>query len=305
MNNTATTEDRIWAVISHLSALAFGMGILLPIIGWAEQRRKSNYASFQCLQALGYQSLGYTVWILFSGILAIVFVIIMLPTLNTATEPEKVGFWFTIFVIFIFGLFSIYFIFPIIAAIACALGKDFHYPMLGDRLARYLGYDLDNETTLNERHEERWVAAASHFSVIIALWGMLAPLSTWLTQGKQNLFLKFQSIQTLVFQGFMTIFYFVAGVVYLLGIFLLFAIMGLMGTPDTNSSVEIFSLFIFFVSFLIALVVVLVIPLMHILGQWAGYRILKGDDYRYPLIGRLVEDRILKRTNSDMKEELV
>ena len=37
MKPVPTNEDRIWAVISHLSAIAFGMGILLPIIGWSEQ----------------------------------------------------------------------------------------------------------------------------------------------------------------------------------------------------------------------------------------------------------------------------
>ena len=42
------------------------------------------------------------------------------------------------FFILLFGLLALYFVFPIIAAIACALGKDFRYPLLGDRLARYL-----------------------------------------------------------------------------------------------------------------------------------------------------------------------
>src|SRR5512133_2557718 len=79
MNDTPATEERIWAVLSHLSAIALGMGLLLPIIGWSEQRRKSKYASFQCLQALGYQSLGYTVWLLsylvvFIGILVVIIV---------------------------------------------------------------------------------------------------------------------------------------------------------------------------------------------------------------------------------------
>lgn len=302
MNNPPSTEDRIWAVLSHLSALALGMGILLPVIGWAEQRRKSNYASFQCLQALGYQSLGYTVWLLFSGILAIIFVIIMLRTINTATEPETVGFWVTIFVVFIFGLFGIYFIIPILAAIACALGKDFHYPMMGDRLARFLEYDSTKEIWLNENNEHRWVAGTGHFAVIIALWGMLAPLTAWLTQGKQNLFLKFQSIQTLVFQSVITSFYFVAVFVYFFGIFLLFTSIELKGTADLGSTVGMFGVVIFFVSLVVAFVIVLAIPLMHILGQWAGYRVLKGDDYRYPLIGRLVERWISKEANSIMEE---
>ena len=38
----------------------------------------------------------------------------------------------------------------------------------------------------------------------------------------------------------------------------------------------------------------LIMPLFHILGQWAGLRVLQGHDYRYPLIGRLVENWLIK-----------
>jgi hypothetical protein len=30
------------------------------------------------------------------------------------------------------------------------------------------------------------------------------------------------------------------------------------------------------------------------MGQWAGYRVLKGDDYHYPVVGKLVEKRLAK-----------
>ena len=53
------------------------------------------------------------------------------------------------------------------------------------------------------------------------LWGMLAPLTALLLQGKYNFFLKFQSIQTLVYQAVATVLYFGAGFVYMFGIFLL------------------------------------------------------------------------------------
>ena len=307
MNNTATTEDRIWAVISHLSALAFGMGILLPIIGWAEQRRKSNYVSFQCLQALGYQSLGYTVWFLGYLVFILAFFISMLVLFGATGDGgngfgTSMGIWMSAFIALVLGAFVLYFLLPIIAAIACALGRDFRYPFMGNRLARYLEYDSTKEEWLNEDHEFRWVSAMGHFGVIIALWGMLAPLTTWLTQGKQNLFLKFQSIQTLGFQALITIFYFVGGFVYLFGIFLLFAATGLTGTTDLGSSAGMFGIIIFFLSLLIAFAVILLIPLMHILGQWAGYRVLKGDNYRYPLIGRLIEGWISKQANSIIEE---
>ena len=313
MKTTPTTEDRIWAVLSHLSSLAFGMGIVLPIIGWSDQRRKSNYASFQSLQALGYQSLGFTIWILSYLLLMIALLFIMIVALGLAGDGSRninavIGIWTAVFVVIIFGLFGLYFLLPIIAAVACALGRDFHYPVMGNRLARYLGYDpvdsADKSAWLIEDHEDRWVVAMGHFSVIIALWGMLAPLAALLLQGKRKYFLKFQSIQTLVFQAGTTLIYFGAGLVYLFGIFLLLTTTGLTGEPDFGSPLGMLGIIIFFVSLLIAFVIILLIPLLHILGQWAGYRVLKGDDYRYPLVGRLVAQWISKQDNCGPEEKL-
>jgi len=293
MNNQPTTEDRIWAALSHLSALAFGMGILLPIIGWSEQRRKSNYASFQCLQALGYQSLGYTVWILLTLLIMIVLIFVMIPVISMADAngwnvDSIIAQWMIILFAVMMGFIGLYVIFPIIAAVSCAMGGDYRYPIMGNRLARYLEYDLTREAWLNEDHEDRWVAAMGHFSILIILWGMLAPLTAWIVQGNRNLFIKLQSIQTLVYQAGVTLLYLASLFVYFFGFFLLVVTMGVTGEPG------MFGFIIFIVASLIAIVIVLLIPLLHILGQWAGYRVLKGDDYRYPLIGRLVDKWISK-----------
>ena len=51
---------------------------------------------------------------------------------------------------------------------------------------------------------------------------------------------------------------------------------------------------------LISAVLILSVPLLHILGQWAGYRVLKGEDYQYPVIGRLVQRWSSK--NSSLEE---
>lgn len=282
----------MWAVISHLSALALGMGLLLPIVGWAEQRQKSKYASFQCLQALGYQSLGYTLWILVGLLVGVFSIFILLLNMDTMMDSEAAlsGWMFGHFG-FTVAILGLYFIPPCVAAVACALGKDFRYPFMGNRLARYLDYGT--EGMLHEEHEERWVAAMGHFSVIIALWGMLAPLTTWMLQGKRSLFLKVQSIQTLVFQAVTLLLYFVAGVVYMIGFVAFIAATGLAGGPQIGSSAALISFFLFIAFSLIAILIILAIPLLHILGQWAGFRVLKGDEYRYPLIGRIVEKRIL------------
>ena len=305
MNPIPTTEDRIWAILAHLSALSFGMGILLPVVGWSDQRRKSNYASFQCLQALGYQSVGFTVWALSYLVIVILGAIFLLFALKpdqssgAALSPGLI-----IFFMIVFGGFAVYYVLPIIAAIACALGRDFRYPVIGDRLAHYLDFVAaekpDEQAWLNEEHEFRWVAAMGHFSVLIIIWGMLAPLTAWIVQGKNSFFLRFQSIQTIVYQAFTTVIYFVGSFLYLFGILLLVAMMGGIGGTDFNASMGTISIIVLGIILLISAALILSIPLLHILGQWAGIRVLKGDDYRYPLIVRLFQKLISK--NSTLEE---
>ena len=301
MNNQTSIEERIWAAVAHLSALAMGVGILFPIVGWSEHRRKSNYTSFQSLQALGYQALGYTIWVL------VALVVVVFQTLDTFTkmlvEAESgadiesltgmaMGGHFAVILV----LIGVYSLLPFIAAVACALGKDFRYPLMGNKLAKYLGYDLttsaEDQTWLIEEHEDRWVAAMGHFSVIIILWGMLVPITAWMMQGKRSMLLKFQTIQTFAFQVGILILYFSSGALVFGGALFFLLSIGTAGSPNLDSSGEMAGAVVFLVTMLCAAGVMLIVPLLHIMGQWAGYRVLKGDDYRYPLIGKLVEKRL-------------
>jgi uncharacterized membrane protein len=133
-----------------------------------------------------------------------------------------------------------------------------------------------------------------HFSVIIAIWGLLAPVTTWVLQGKHSVFLKFQSVQTTIYQGIVNLLYLGAGGVYLLGMIAILPLMVFSQSSDLNTPGGMFAIIIFFLTLLISALLVLAIPLFHILGQWAGYRVLKGDNYRYPIIGRMVEKRLAK-----------
>jgi uncharacterized Tic20 family protein len=303
MKALPSTEERVWAVLSHLSALAFGMGILLPVIAWSEQRRKSNYAAFQSLQALGYQSLGYTFWILGSLVIIVIHSFFTVRELASAYQSgeDPSGYLGQVmsghFVVMIV-LIGLYLLPPVIAAVATALGRDFRYPLMGDRLARYLGYETsktgDESTWLIEDHEDRWVAAMGHFAVIIAIWGMLPPLAAWIMQGRRNPFLKFQSVQTLVYQAGVILLSLAALLIYLFGSLFFLASIGFSGEDGFSSPSTIFGLIVLLVSLLVAILIILIVPLFHIQGQWAGYRVLKGDNYRYPVVGRLVEKRVLK-----------
>lgn len=299
MNTKLSTEERIWAVIAHLSPLAMGIGLFFPIIGWSEGRRKSNYTSFQCLQALGYQTLGYTIWILTTLIIVTIGSVSAVAHIVNATNPEEeVARVASAHTALTFVLLGIYFLPPLIAAIVCALGRDFRYPLMGNRLAIYLGYDLarsnEEQTWLIEEHEDRWVAATGHFAVIILLWGLLAPIFAWIMQGKRSVFLKFQSAQTVVYQVVTLLLYFVAGFLYVFGVVVFALTIGFEGAVSFESPGGMVGAIVFLVALLIAMLILLAVPLLHILGQWAGYRVLKGDMYRYPIVGKLVDGWIMK-----------
>jgi uncharacterized Tic20 family protein len=233
-------------------------------------------------------------------ILSVIILLVMLPEGGSENRSTIPAAWLTVLFVVIFGFFALYLLLPIVAAVACALGKDFRYPIMGNRLARYLVYDplqvTDGQVWLAEDHEFRWVAAAGHFSVLILLWGMLAPLTAWVLRGKYNFFLKFQSVQTLAYQAGVTVLYFVGGSLYGVGLLaLIVSIMSGIGRSGGSSAPEIVGIVIAGAVLLLGGVIILLIPLLHILGQWAGYRVLKGDDYHYPLVGRLVDKWIAKK----------
>lgn len=301
MTTKPSTQERIWAALAHLSALGMGIGLPLPIVGWSENRRKSNYAAFQSLQALGYQTLGYTIWILATMVFLVISSVGFLAGIQSIdTLGADLNAWTAGYSLFIFGLIALYAVPVILAAFACLLGRDFRYPILGSRLARYLGYDpsrtADEPLWLDEEHADRWVASMGHFAVIIVLWGLLAPIVAWALQGKRSAFLRFQSAQTVAYQVGTSLLYVVAGFFYIFGLVVFIATIGFEGEVVLDSSGGMIGAVVFLVSLLITMLIVLAVPLLHILGQWAGYRVLKGYEYRYPLVGRLVERWVAKQT---------
>lgn len=280
---TRTPEERFLAALAHLSALAMGPGLALPLLLWGEYRRKSKYLAFQSLQALGYQSLGYTLWFLVY-LLAFILLLVGIMALAALLPQMDDALLMTGLVIFIlaavFVPLVIYLIVPVVAAAACALGRDFRYPFMG-RLESYLNGESGGGW-FEAGREDRWVTAMGHFSVIIALWGLVVPLLTFFTQRKRSAFLRFQSLQTLVYQGLGTLGLFVASMVLGLGGF----VFGLLvaANPLLDSVFIIIAALLFMI---VTLLFLLLLPLYHILGQWAGLRTLQGHNYRYPLVGRL------------------
>jgi uncharacterized Tic20 family protein len=135
-----------------------------------------------------------------------------------------------------------------------------------------------------------------HFAIIVVFWGLAVPIAAWAMQGKRSIFLKFQSAQTVLFQTLSLLLFFGAGFFYVFGIVVFFLTVGFEGEVMFDSASVMIGGVTFLFSLLIALFILMVIPCMHILGQWAGYRVLKGDNYHYPIVGKMVLERFSKTT---------
>lgn len=293
--NLRSSEEKFWSVLAHLSVFTGGVGLLIPIYGWIENRQKSAYASFQSLQALCYQSVGYTLWAVLYLVVLIGLSIFTLPGLlrGLPAGTAELGPWIATHALVILGLYVIYLIVPLVGALLCAVGRDFHYPLLGGPMARFLRYLPGSEPEgLDETRADRFAASMGHFCVIYPLWGLFVPIAVLVTQGARSSYLKFQALQAIVFQvatGLLTLILGFVTFVVLLSALVPFATARDPSQPPIESLLGA-------MLFLVCLgVLILLAPLFQVLGQWAGLRILQGHDYRYPLIGRLVANWLAKR----------
>lgn len=267
----------------------------MPSFAWAEHRKTSRRLAFQTLQALGYQSLGYTLWAVAALLVLTVLTIATLPMIRNG---ENINLFITEHIVVTVVLYIPFVLVAVGAAVLCGLGRDFRYPLLGNRLARMIGYDpsASPDAPLDEAAEERFAASMAHFAVIYPLTGMLPALVFLSLPGTRSRYMRFHALQTLIFQAISTLV--TLGLALLTFIFFMVGVVTVIMPYLENPNLyqPTIESFIPFFLFLISLAIFLLIaPLYQIIGQWAGLRILQGHNYRYAVIGKLVERWLEKR----------
>lgn len=98
-------NDKIWSMLSHLSAL-FGVGIILPLVVYLAMRKESEYAAANAREALNFH---ISVFIYCICCIPLVFIIIGIPLLV------------------LIGLGSL--ILAIVAAVKASNGFCYRYPL--------------------------------------------------------------------------------------------------------------------------------------------------------------------------------
>jgi uncharacterized Tic20 family protein len=146
-----TTEERVFAAVSHGSAIMMGWGVMIPLLIWITQREKSKFVKFHALQAMLFQ-LTQTPFMMvaffgFSIVYIGAMVIMGFFTAQTGSVNDKV-IYFASQVVFTAGMFLVMAVYPIIGLVAAALTfakRDFRYPILGSWLDKYLSQESESE----------------------------------------------------------------------------------------------------------------------------------------------------------------
>jgi uncharacterized Tic20 family protein len=303
MNTAPTSDEKVTAALVHGSIFLVFLGPIVPIIIWASQRKKSKFVSFHALQTMGYQALIFWLWVVAIILIVVLAIFLILPLSVFITKnSHNAGFAPFIFQIFIFasifGLMGIAFLTGITGAIYCLIGRDFRYPLLGKWLENYLSYDPSSEAPMDETHEENWVAGICHATTILRLWGILTPLLVWFTQKERSIRLRFQSMQALVYQGIALMAYLIGMILYMVSFFGMFFILLSAGMMSGNKEIQglgaVIVLIFIGMMVLFWFIVMIILPIYYLLAGFASIRTIQGHQFRYPILGKIVEARMKK-----------
>lgn len=309
MTTVPTSDEKVMAALAHGSVLLAFLGPIVPIVVWMSQRKKSKYVSFHALQAMGYQALMFWLWIVGMILIVVIGLCLAFPLVILIAEDSNnamlAPFAIQIFIFFsIFGLMGLFFVMGIAGAVSCLLGHDFRYPMLGKRLEKYLSYNPDTESEIDEIQADNWVAGVCHATAVLQLWGIVTPLVVWFTQKERSTRLRFQAMQAFVYQGIALVAYMVGMVLYMVAFFGMFFIPLASGAMneggDIPGPVGGVMLVFFGLIMLIWLVIMILVPVYYLLAGVASLRMIQGRPFHYPILGRILE----KRMETSPKPEL-
>ena len=130
------------------------------------------------------------------------------------------------------------------------------------------------------------------------MWGVATPVIVWFSQRKRSLHLAFQALQAGIYQAIAVIAYFIGMGLYMLSVFGMMAalIVGSALVPETQTEMPPFVGILFFVVMalfgMLWLVAMVATPLYYILSAVGAIRTLRGKEFKYPLIGRMIERKM-------------
>ena len=150
-----------------------------------------------------------------------------------------------------------------------------------------------SETTIQRTQDERVAAALAHGSVLLSLLtgglgGFIGATMVWLAQKDQSRYVAFQALQSIVFQTLFLVVSILETGCYQCAIFL--PLIPLLVDPKIARNVP---LGVWTCGIFCPLPVLLLLDAVFVIyGLYGAWRTLGGADFRYAIIGRMIERRL-------------
>ncbi len=297
-----TSEEKVLAALAHGSVLFAWFGPIVPTILWITQRKKSKYVRFHALQAMGYQALAFWGWILgviavFIGMFGVIFFAALVLDTNQIESTAFQVFLQFFMMLSIFGLWGLFFLGGLAGAVFCMMGRQFRYPILGPWLkAKLFGDQVTDEEF--EQWEDAWVGGICHLTAVQQMFGIMTPLIVWFTQKERSVKLRLQALQAAFYQLVAMIAYVLASAGSLVFFFVLMASVVIVagGREGSNESVYNIAggvlLLLVLGMFLVELLAFFLTPLYYLLAGVGAIRTMRGHEFRYPILGRVLARRM-------------
>jgi len=154
-----------------------------------------------------------------------------------------------------------------------------------------------NETTIRPTQDECVAAALAHGSILLGLFtnglgGFIGAALVWLTQKEKSQYVAFQSLQAIVYQAVFLVIGALGLGCYLCAVFA--PMLPLMIDPQSAESMP---LALFICPSICPLPVLFLVSGAFVLyGLYGAWRTLGGADFRYVVIGRMIERQLTTST---------
>ena len=132
MSEKITSDEKLMALLSHISIIIPNIGVIAPIIIWITQKDKSKFVRFNSIQAIFFQ-LSYFVLIMVSIFIGLVLMFISLPIMTRAPDAAPGAlFWVSMGIMNLyFPLWFIFAIYALVAGVKSFKGRIFRYLIIG------------------------------------------------------------------------------------------------------------------------------------------------------------------------------
>jgi uncharacterized Tic20 family protein len=145
--------------------------------------------------------------------------------------------------------------------------------------------------------DERILAALSHASALLPMWGVIAPIVIWVTQKEKSRYVAFQALQALAFQLCMILVGIIGMGCYMVSFFGTFLSVPFTSSQSSQNTDPLFVL-AFMIPFIVFGLIFLAGFAFIVYGVIGAIMVFQGKPFRYIVIGDRVKHFMEQKKNT-------